>query len=367
MPYLYHLTSWPTCDPQSLSPPPGDEGFVHLCSASQLLATADRWFADRCELAVLALDVAALPPAALRWEDLYGHGQEFPHLYSAIPAEAVAAVVKMERSKEEGEGFLWPPALVAAALPPLLEGPDSGPALIEPTSRFPRAILPPVAVLVFFPRLLERLQGFPGATIHRGLGSPIGPDPVLELEVDGQRLVACSPGVGGPLAAAALEELIALGCRRFVTCGGAGSLCSQPLGALVLVEDALRDEGLSYHYLPPAPVIATQPRALNLAAHTMAGLEVSFRQGRSWTTDALYRETPARIERRRTQGCLTVEMECASLLAVAQYRGAPLVPLLYCGDDLGSERWSFRDWTSAHDVQEKLFWLAVRVALALDR
>jgi uridine phosphorylase len=362
---LYHLTAWPYAEPQALSPPSlREEGFVHLSSGPQLLATARRWFVQQQELAVLVLDPAALPPADLRWEDLYGHGQAFPHLYSAIPPEAVQAVVKLARSAQNGD-FIWPPAL-AGTHSPLMDGPDQGPAMIEPAVRFAEQLLPPLAVLNFFPRVMRQLLELPQAQVHRGLGSPIGPDPVVVLEMEGQSLAVCSPGVGGPLAGATLEELIALGCRRFVMCGGAGSLHSeQPLGALVLVEEAVRDEGLSHHYLPPQWLVTTEARALSSAAHTMSELGVPFRQGRSWTTDAVYRETPARVQRRRQQACLTVEMEAASLLAVARYRQVPLVPILYCGDDLGSEQWDFRDWTSAHDVQERLFWLAARVALGL--
>jgi uridine phosphorylase len=149
-------------------------------------------------------------------------------------------------------------------------------------------------------------------------------------------------------------------------CGGAGGLRDDnKLGQLVLVSEAVRDEGASHHYLPPAPRVATEAQALAAAAEFLKSRRVNFDCGPTWTTDALYRETPARIARRKSQGCLTVEMECAALLAVAKFRGVPLVSLLSCGDNLGSESWDFRDWTSAHDIQDRLLWLAIEVALAM--
>ena len=358
MAFLYHLCDWPY---SGLTSPPSlaSEGFVHLSSGAQLLRTAQRWYGDRDQVAVLVLQEEALG-SALVWEDTHGHGEAFPHLYAELPEAALAGVVRLARD-EDGR-YRWPEALGA---PLLGEGPDLGPGFIEPSRRFPNAFLPEVGVLHFFPRLTPGFEEM-AVESHRGAGSAIGADPILVLEHQGQRLAVASPGVGGPLAAVALEEMIALGCRRFVVCGGAGGLLpGHELGALVLVEKALRDEGVSHHYLRPGREVETEAGALEKAAEVMSGAGVRFRQGATWTTDALYRETASRIERRRASGALTVEMEAAALLAVAQFRQVPLVPLLCCGDDLGSESWDFRDWTSAVDLHERVFWLAVRLALAL--
>lgn len=357
MSHLFHITEWPFAglgDPSSLQ----SEGFVHLCSPHQLLRTAERWYAEQNQVGVLILDEEQLG-AELRWEDLYGRGEVFPHLYASLPPRALLGVVRMQRGRDGC--FEWPAAL-RAGCSPLAEGPDEGEAFIEPARRFSKSSLPEVAVLHFFPRAGESLEGLQVT----GLGSAIGPKRVLVSEAEGQRFAVVSCGVGAPLAAVCLEELIALGCRRFVACGGAGSLTpEEKLGALVLVSEAWRDEGLSHHYLPASSRVSTQARALEAAGKRLSEWGVAFRQGATWTTDALYRETPARIARRRDQGCLTVEMEAAALLAVAAYRQVPLVPLLVCGDDLGCESWDFRDWTSAHGTHEQALRLAVRLALAL--
>ena len=66
-------------------------------------------------------------------------------------------------------------------------------------------------------------------------------------------------------------------------------------------------------------------------------------KGKTWTSDAIYRETLPAIQERRQEGCLAVEMECASMLAVAKYRNIPFIQFLYGADDLSSETWEIRD------------------------
>jgi uridine phosphorylase len=87
--------------------------------------------------------------------------------------------------------------------------------------------------------------------------------------------------------------------------------------------------------------------------------------GKTWTTDAIYRETPARIARRRAEGCITVEMEAAAFFAVAQFRGVTFGQILYGGDDVSGDLWDDRDWDRQTSTREKLFWLAAEACLRL--
>jgi uridine phosphorylase len=91
---------------------------------------------------------------------------------------------------------------------------------------------------------------------------------------------------------------------------------------------------------------------------------VPYVTARTWTTDAIYRETAAKIARRRDEGCVTVEMEAAAFFAVAQFRGVPFAQLLYAGDDLSGSEWDSRDWTT-HSSREMLFHLAAEACLRL--
>ena len=357
MKYLFHLFPSQEFDPVLQPDSLRSEGFVHLSSSAQLLSTADRYYRGVTDLKLMVLATNKLGDNLI-WEDLYDRGQEFPHLYDPIPASAVVAVVAFEWG--EG-GFVWP-HLLKALQSPLMEPLTRETALIEPSERFPQKKLPSKCLLCFFSEVLDGLVQQKGCRRLEGLGSEIGATEVFTLPLEGETIAVCHPGVGGALAAATLEELIALGCRDFLLCGGAGSLLSgRALGHLILVDRACRDEGTSHHCLEPDPWVNLDTTFLQQARTGLTSREVPFEVGATWTTDALYREVPSRISDRRKAGCLTVEMEVASLASVCLFREARMAALLYCGDDVGSEQWDFRDWTSAHTVRERLFWLGIEL------
>ena len=129
-----------------------------------------------------------------------------------------------------------------------------------------------------------------------------------------------------------MEDLIALGCRRFVACGGAGVLRGDiAVGHLVVPTAAVREEGTSYRYFPPSREIAPSPAAVTAIRSVLDEAWVAYRAGKTWTTDGYFRETPGKVARRRAEGCLTVEMECSVLCAVARFRGATVGQILYGG------------------------------------
>jgi nucleoside phosphorylase len=97
----------------------------------------------------------------------------------------------------------------------------------------------------------------------------------------------------------------------------------------------------------------------------LTGRGIPHLVGKTWTTDAPYRETRARIKRRRDEGCVAVEMEAAAMMAVAQFRNVPFAQILYAGDDLSGAEWDNRGWQSRSDVRESLFWLAADAVLQL--
>jgi uridine phosphorylase len=193
----------------------------------------------------------------------------------------------------------------------------------------------------------------------------MGAHPVYELDWEGRRLALAHPGVGAPLAAGMLEEIIALGCRKFVACGGAGVLVPEvAVGHLVVPTAAVRDEGTSYHYAPPSRTVAADPGAVAAIEAVLTERGLPYLTALTWTTDAIYRETPARIARRRAEGCVTVEMEAATFFAVARFRGVPFGQILYGGDDLSGEAWDSRSWTR-HAIRSTLFELAAAACLRL--
>jgi len=81
---------------------------------------------------------------------------------------------------------------------------------------------------------------------------------------------------------------------------------------MIVVESALRVEGTSHHYLPAGRHVDADPVAVEVLTRLLNERGVAFQTARVWTTDAPYRETPAKIESRREEGCIAVEMEAAA-------------------------------------------------------
>jgi uridine phosphorylase len=148
-------------------------------------------------------------------------------------------------------------------------------------------------------------------------------------------------GIGAPAAAVVLEDLAATGTSAFVSVGTAGSLQRDlDIGDLVLCESAIRDEGVSHHYLPPAK-LALATAAMNAAlGAAMRQAGVPFRAGTSWTIDTPYRETVAEARRYQAEGVLCVEMEAAALFAVAEVRGLQVASAFAISDSLAELVWN---------------------------
>ncbi len=249
---------------------------------------------------------------------------------------------------------------------PILEFDPSRKSIIEPESVVRRIDAPEHCVMCFFPEVVAKVTGDGRAKkiVERRWES--GPHPVYEVDVAGKRLALFHPGVGAPLAVGLLEEAIALGCRKFIACGGAGVLNREiAVGHIVIPVAAIRDEGTSYHYLPPGREVGASPEAVAAVERVLKRHGRDYVVGKTWTTDGVYRETPAKVRLRKAEGCLTVEMEAAAFFAVAQFRGVVFAQMLYGGDDVSGEAWDHRGWNSRLSVREELLWLAVEACLEL--
>jgi uridine phosphorylase len=249
---------------------------------------------------------------------------------------------------------------------PILEFDSAAEAVLEPRRIFKPFDIPEHAVVCFFQDVISILVQQHNARVIRHLRSEIGTHPIYELAVEGKRLAVFHPGVGAPLAAGMLEEVIALGCRKFIACGGAGVLDSAvAMGHAIVPTAAIRDEGTSYHYLPAGREVSASPEGVEALEMVLKAHQVEYLLTKTWTTDAIYRETPVKVQRRRAEGCLTVEMEAAAFFAVAQFRNVQFAQLLYGGDDVGGSEWDHRHWDKHISAREKLFWLAAEACLSL--
>ena len=254
----------------------------------------------------------------------------------------------------------WPPA-DADQSAPILEHDPATEAVIEPTVKHTAPSLPERCVLCFFHDAIATVVTDGAATKAIDLQSEMGPLRVYEFAESGRPLTLAHPGLGAPMGAAIMEELIALGCRHFVACGGAGVLRGDiPVGHLVVPTAAVREEGTSYHYFPPSREMTPSPAAVTAIRSVLDEAGIGYRAGKTWTTDGLYRETLDKVSRRRAEGCLTVEMECSALCAVARFRGVTFGQILYGGDDVSGLDWDRRGWDRQTAVRARLLHLAAQ-------
>ena len=161
-------------------------------------------------------------------------------------------------------------------------------------------------------------------------------------------------GIGGPLCGGMMEEAIAMGIKRILFCGGGGILKQMSVGHCIVIDSASRDEGTSYHYAKPSREMVVDPNIVHTLDQGLNRLNVPHVVGKTWTTDAFYRETKDRVQRRREEGAILVEMEQASLIAIAQFRKVKYGAICYAGDDLTSDVWDSRQWKSRQSVRSLL-------------
>jgi uridine phosphorylase len=243
---------------------------------------------------------------------------------------------------------------------------DTREAVIEPRAYGALKPVPRRVVLCYFAEVVTRWRDAGVIEPVVVLTSAMGDHPVYRWTSNGVELALCHPGVGAPLSAMILEELIAHGGAAFVACGGAGVLRKDiAAGHLVIPTAAVRDEGTSYHYLPGHDDARPSPMAVQAIEQTLRDAGISFLRGTTWTTDAVYRETRQLVAHRAAEGCLTVEMEAAALFAVAEFRHVALGQILYGGDDVSGLAWDRRERFDRSLLREALIRIAGTACAAI--
>lgn len=155
-----------------------------------------------------------------------------------------------------------------------------------------------------------------------------------------EKIIGLHPLKSAPQAVVKLEEMVHLGAKRFLSIGTAGSLQSSlACGDLILCDEALRDDGVSQHYLPQEIPAKPSPTLFKHLQETLETHGMPYRIGATWTTSALYRETKAELEHYQKKGILCVDMEAAALFTVARFLNVDLVSLFTISDDLSSGAW----------------------------
>lgn len=218
--------------------------------------------------------------------------------------------------------------------------------------RFPRLCL-----VTFFEEVFDR-------TVERYSGERIGTYVsemkdfhVYRFTVEGTEVCAVQAVVASGSIAMMTDWLYGQGVEAIVCCGCCGVLDDIPEGAVIIPVRALRDEGASYKYLPPARFVELPPAPIERFRQVLDRHQVPYIECATWSTDGFYRETQEMVAYRKEEGCKAVEMECATMAAIAQFRGKVFGQLLYSGDILigNAEDYDDRGWNNNVSARERLF------------
>lgn len=159
---------------------------------------------------------------------------------------------------------------------------------------------------------------------------------MYELALCGERVGIIGCAVGAPFAVLVAEELFACGCRILISLTSAGQIVlagSPPY--FVVIDRSLRDEGTSYHYMPPETYAEADQRLVAAATDALRKAGLPAYVGSSWTTDAPFRETESAVAAARARGVLAVEMEAAALYAFARHHGKPVLCIAHVTNTMG--------------------------------
>ena len=229
---------------------------------------------------------------------------------------------------------------------------------------FPETVVSVFSHLLFH-RLVSFLDGVEIARYH----DVDGVWPVYQAVYKGRRFALAKARLGAAACVGSFEDVLAFGAKRIVLVGSCGVLDRRIRDCgILLPTKAIRDEGTSYHYAPAADSICVNRRHRALFKAMLAELGYSCAEGTTWTTDAFYRETPEKVQRRKAMGAVCVEMECAAMQAMCDFRGVDFFQFLYAGDNLDHPQWQPRSLSNHAklDEKEKIALLAVEFAYRIE-
>ena len=235
---------------------------------------------------------------------------------------------------------------------PILEYDDSRDAKLNPSSVAKGKFETNKLIITFFHEVIQRLMDEGQISLERTIE---GENPVLIYRFADMNVLLTLGYVGCPACAGNLDLFHAMGINKVMFCGGGGVLDRDiEVGQILVVDGAIRDEGFSYHYLPPSRCVYTAPEVITAITNYLDRNAISYIRGLTWTTDAVFRETKDKIMQRKMEGAKIVEMEQAGCIAVSRFRNFAYGALIYGGDDVSQDEWSQRDWRSRKGIRYDL-------------
>lgn len=192
-----------------------------------------------------------------------------------------------------------------------------------------------------------------------------GITPVYQINHNGSKFAFYKTYVGAPACVGTIEDTFAvIKTRKYIVFGAAGCLNREIAhGKIMIPTYACRDEGTSYHYAPAGDYIKV--RNADTVERFMQENNIPYALGKTWTTDSFYRETENNIEKRKADGCISVDMECAAIQAMCDFRKLELYTFFTSGDLLDAPVWDKRHKAGEYaGTQHDILHFDIALALA---
>jgi len=199
------------------------------------------------------------------------------------------------------------------------------------------------ACIVTFSYIIEQfvLENYPCKQIAQ-MKFACGIVPIYQVDYKGKKFAFYKTYIGAPACVASIEETLSkIKTKHYIVFGGSGCLDKEIAhGKVMIPTDAYRDEGTSYHYTPASDYVKV--KNVDKVEEFMKKNGIPYVKGKTWTTDAFYRETINNFEKHKADGCISVEMECAAVQAMCDFRNLEFYTFFTSGDLLDAPQWNQR-------------------------
>ena len=195
--------------------------------------------------------------------------------------------------------------------------------------------------------------------------------PVYKINIEGTDIAIFHSTVGAPACVANAEELISLGVKNILTVGCCGCLINDiEEYSVIIPTSAIRDEGTSYHYAPANDETIINEKMVDVIENVLKTHNINYKKGKTWTTDAIFRETKKKVDERISQGAITVDMECSAMNVLCKFRGVNYGQIFYGADNLAGEEYDPRTIMSTNNndnAKFKIISLALECGVQIDK
>lgn len=227
---------------------------------------------------------------------------------------------------------------------------------------------PKIGITCFSKNLIDRYKDTFNGEIIAYTQNANGKEPIYKIRYKGLDIALFMSRVGASACVPVYEEIIVMGLEKLIMFGTCGVLDSKIDDlAIIVPTSALRDEGTSYHYMKASDEVSVNEKYIDEFVEILNKNKCSYTLGKVWTTDGIYRETRKKVLKRKTQGCICVDMECSAMSAVSKFRGKEFFQFFYAADNLDSAKWDKRSLGNDDRLseKEKIIYLALELALKM--